>query len=343
MRRLVVLAVGAGLVLVGLPALAAPTAARTEAPLHAEDDALAVLDRAVRAGRMLDYRGTQYVASWQQASSEAALVEVTHAPGRTAVVREAPHAGRSDLRTVPTATLDPRHVQLLAASYDLGLAGTGHCTGRTTDVVEARRDDGQVAGRFWLDQSTGLLLRREVYDGDGRRLRSSAFVDLELPPPGRARSAALVVAPSGDAVAAAAVDLRDAGWHVPDGLPQSFRLYETRLSTTRSTRQVLHLAYSDGLSTTSLFAQPGRLGSTPPQGFRAGTVGGRPVWRSDEAPERVVWSGGGHVWTLVSDAPEGTVRAAVRALPRDPAPRDGVRHRLRRGVHRLAAALNPFD
>ena len=130
---------------------------------------------------------------------------------------------------------------------------------------------------------------------------------------------------------------------MPDGLPGGFRLFDARLSAPGEPEHVLHLAYSDGLSTTSLFAQRGALGTTPPDGFERDAVEGRPVWVRAGAPERVVWSGGGAVWTLVSDAPADVVRDAVAALPRDRAERDGVLARLGRGLGRLASALSPFD
>ena len=34
-------------------------------------------------------------------------------------------------------------------------------------VVEAQHPDGRVAARFWLDDATGLMLRREVLDRSG--------------------------------------------------------------------------------------------------------------------------------------------------------------------------------
>jgi sigma-E factor negative regulatory protein RseB len=336
LRRLVVLLVGAGLLLPSAPVLAG---ARTvDASTAREGDALAVLERAVQAGRTVGYRGTQRVASWRDTGTDAATVGVSHLPGHRSVLRV------PDDTTVPavaTAALDARVVSLLAASYDLAVAGTGRCTGRSTTVVEARRDGGQLAGRFWVDEQTGLLLRREVYREDGRRLRSSAFVSLEV-------RAAADVPPAAVPDLPAAVDrLRARGWRVPDGLPGGFRLFEARLAAadrprTGEPRHVLHLAYSDGLSTTSLFAQRGTLGSTPPSGFRRDDVGGRPVWVRSASPERAVWSGDGAVWTLVSDAPADVVRAAVAALPRDRPKADGVLVRLHRGLARLGAVLSPF-
>lgn len=328
-RRLLCAAVGAGVVLAALPALAEVDPGRTSTQ-SAEAEALALLERAAQAGRRLSYSGTQYVASWRDGQSDSALVELSHDPATGSTVR----GGEA---VSPTATLDPRMLTRLAASYALVVRGPGRCTGRSASVVEARRGDGQVSGRFWVDRDSGMLLRREVFDGAGQRVHSSAFVDLDV----RATAAtapARPVRPAGARPTAAAVQrLRSEGWLVPEALPLGFRLFETR-----RTGDVLHLAYTDGLSTLSLFAQEGALGSAPMRGFRPGRLGGRPVWVRQAAPERVVWSGGGRVWTLVSDAPEAAVRAAVVALPRDPALDDGLRSRLGRGLGRLGGMLNPF-
>jgi sigma-E factor negative regulatory protein RseB len=330
LSRLVVLVLGAGLLLPATPTLAGGRLADAAASRRVEAEALAVLERAVHAGRTVGYRGRQHVATGRA----SAVVDVSHRPGQRSVLR----TQDGTVRAVATASLDPRVVSLLAASYDLSVAGTGRCTGRTTTVVEARRSDGQVAGRFWVDEATGLLLRRDVHGDDGRRLRRSEFVDLEV------RAAAAVAAAEAGDLPAAVEELRAEGWRVPDGLPGGFALFDARLSAPGGREHVLHLAYSDGLSTTSLFAQRGALGSAPPDGFRRDEVGGRPVWvHSGVVPERVVWSGGGAVWTLVSDAPRAVVRDAVATLPRDRAEREGVLARLGRGLGRLASALSPFD
>ena len=331
-RRLLAAAVGTGIVLAALPAIAEVDAGSAGVQ-SAEAHALALLERAAQAGRQLSYSGTQYVATWRDDTSDSTLVELSHDPATGSVVSGGAAVG-------DTASLDPRMLARLSASYDLVVSGPGRCTGRAASVVEARRGDGQVAGRFWVDRTTGMLLRREVFDEQGRRVRSSAFVDLVVrPAPATAPVAVLTVRSGDERPAPAAVDrLRAQGWLVPEALPEGFRLFETRHSG-----EVLHLAYTDGLSTLSLFAQSGKLGRGPMQGFRAEQVDGRPVWVRHAAPARVVWSGGGRVWTLVSDAPEGAVLAAVAALPRDEAPDDGLRARLGRGISRLGQLLNPFD
>ena len=328
-RRLLVVAVGAGVALAGMPALAAVDPGR-ESPEVAEAHAVALLERAASAGRRLTYSGTQYVASWRSGTSWSALVDLEHDPVRGSVAADGSDA--------PGAVLDPRMLARLADSYSLSVSGTDQCAGRSATVVDAHAGDGSLAGRFWVDRATGVLLRREVYD-HGQRVRSSAFLDLSVAPSTSAVPVLAVALRTGtERPARAAVQhLRSAGWHVPERLPAGFRLFETRRDGA-----VLHLAYTDGLSTLSLFAQQGRLGTARPDGFDAETVDGRPVWVQRAVPERVVWSGGGVVWTLVSDAPDPAVEAVVGALPRDEAPSDGLHSRLSRGLGRLGGMLNPF-
>ena len=55
-------------------------------------------------------------------------------------------------------------VRLLEAHYIVAYAGPGSADNRPAQVVEAWRDDGSLAARFWLDDATKLPLEREVFD-----------------------------------------------------------------------------------------------------------------------------------------------------------------------------------
>lgn len=335
-RRLLVVAVGTGLVLSVAPASAAVDRGRTDSAARAQE-AVALLERAATAARQLSYTGTQYVASWRGGVADTSLVELAHDPVHGSFVSAA--AGEHPEVAGATAFLDLRMLDRLAASYDLAVSGTGRCTGRDASVVEARRADGGVAGRFWVDRDSGMLLRREVFDEQGRRVRSAAFVDLAVQ--GDATAAPAVGSSrlsGGERPAQALLErLRDEGWHVAEALPDGFALFEARRDG-----EVLHLAYTDGLSVLSLFAQDGGLGADAIDGFAPESVDGTPVWVRRTAPERVVWQGGGQVWTLVSDGTEASVQAAVLALPHDAPVEEGLRARLSRGASRLAGMLNPF-
>ena len=343
--RLLFLAVGVGLLLGATPASAAldrvdgdravgdrALGSQVVRDQAGERDALELLQAAARAGRDRTYSGTQRVATWRGRGTGAALAAVHHDPASGSTVD-------TDEPLADTAALDPRLLVLLAAAYDLEVTGPGRCTGRMARVVTAARADGTVAGRFWLDRRTGLLLRREVFDAAGERVRSSAFVAIDVRP---AAGAGAVGPPRALPQASTVRALREDGWLVPRTLPGGYRLFDTAMRTPHPGRHVLQLGYSDGLSTVALFAQRGRLGTAPVPGFASETVGSRPVWVRHETTERVVWGGEGRVWTLVSDAPWSTVRDAVAALPGDLAHRDGFRARLARGLARLGGMLNPF-
>ena len=69
---------------------------------------------------------------------------------------------------------------MLAGHYDIAFAGTQLLAGRHTNVLEARRPGvtggaAAVAGRFWLDCATGMVLRRDVLDDDGAVVRTTSF------------------------------------------------------------------------------------------------------------------------------------------------------------------------
>ena len=357
--RLLVLLTGVGTLVAGAPmsSAAQPTGPQWTASSQAQ--ALGLLQQAVRAVRTRTWSGTEYVCTRYAGAQSSAVVEVSHTPVSGSVVRlVAAGRGRPDRLAVATDVLDERLLDLLAERYDLRVAGPDRSAGRSARVVEARRRPdtggavgdaaGAVAGRFWVDDASALVLRREVYDEAGEQVRSSSFLDLAVVPAAPAATppyapVAVVasLAPAGQRLAAADLDdMRQHGWPAPPELPGQLGLYEARLRD-----QVLQLAYSDGLSTLSVFVQRGAPARGTVRGFAREQQGGATVWAQHASPERVVWSGGGHTWTLLSDASPGTVRAAVRALPHDVASsaHRSALERLGRGLTRLGSWLNPFN
>ncbi len=345
-------------------------AARRETPVPgpgsqadmAEAQALGLLTVAVRAARGRSYRGMQYVTTWRGGVESQRLYSVRYTPATGMLVADAGSpvalgASGNPGSAVPVtnSALDERLLGLLAQNYVLSVGNVVPYEGRLASVVEARRaGSGDLAGCFWVDRATGLVLRREVYDTDGRLVRSSGFASLTVQPAG---AAAPVLTPTPPMVPVASytelsaagdrVDepgllaLQGEGWPIRSSLPGNLDLFDARLRTS-SGAPVLQLAYSDGLSTMSLFVQPGRLGTSGMPGFSNHLWGSHPVWVQTGSPMRVVWSGGGRVWTLVSDSAPEAVTAAVATLPHDQALHPGLLARIRSGIARLAGWLNPF-
>lgn len=347
------LAVGASAGVLTWPAQAA------SAP---EPDAVATLQRAAEAARNQPYVGTQFLSAWSRGTTTSVLVDVTHVPGRGSLVRVAPNAGsvgasvlESDAGAgagadsdpaAPLPGLDAVPLALLQANYDVSMGSPQSCVGRSAQVVDVRRRgaDSSLAGRFWVDTATGLVLRREVFDAEGRTVRASAFVNVDTDAVPRLADAVPPVSgpATGKPVPAAELDrMRAAGWAAPARVGSDLALYDAR-STGSGRARMLHLSYSDGLSTVSLFEQPGRLDPAVLRGWQQQRIGATEVYVRDTLPQRVAWSGAGTVYTLVADAPAQTVDAVVAALPAGAAPAGGLRSRIAHGLARLGSWLNPF-
>jgi sigma-E factor negative regulatory protein RseB len=328
-------------------------AGRQPAPV-VEPAAWRLLDRAASAPGRVAYTGTQFVTAWAVGGTTSQVLEVSSSPASGTTWRAAGGNPGSGARVHAAAdAADPSilgagAVALLARHYSLTVAAPGRVAGRTTDVVEARLPDragaqGRVAARFWLDRSTGMVLRREVYDDHGRVIRASAFVDVDV-------SEADPAAAAGRAGRAWAQTLDDAavrrmrarGWDCPEALPGPLPLVDARRGGER--RQILHLSYADGIASISVFLQPGELDRERLDDYQLEEVGGWPVWVRAEVPRRVVWASGGMVFTVVADAPERTVDRAVRVLHQHGYARGGgPMDRLGRGLDRVASWFNPFE
>jgi sigma-E factor negative regulatory protein RseB len=307
-----------------------------------------LLDRAAGAPARTSYSGVQFVSAWTSHGTTSEVVEVDHEPGRgTTVTSDAsPTAPARRMTLAATGTpsiADGGAVGVLAAHYSLSVVGTGEVAGRPVDVVAARRPGTAAGGpetaRFWLDQDTGLVLRREVYDGRGRVTRANAFVQVTVGSGAVAATGSRAWASRIDTAALAA--MRGKGWDCPTVLPGPLALVDARRRD-GAAGGIMHLSYSDGIATVSVFEQRGRLDGDGLAGHHREVVGGHQVWVSGEVPQRVVWTSGHTVYTVVADAPERTVDQVVAALPHQPAADGDTLGRLGRGLDRVASWFNPF-
>lgn len=317
------------------------------------DDGINLLREAAEEGQAVPYRGVQVISWWVPQGASTMVVDVSHQPGSGTLLQMTgtgtQPAATSYVPDVPGALqpgtalgITEEALDLLAANYRVVKGGTGTAGSRPAQIVEARRDDGTIAARFWLDQATKVPLRRELFDQRSRMINEDAFIDLEI---GRfAVTGALEgqAAPSrpwsDDLTSVDLAKLRAAGWPVPRRLPGALTLFEARQATTAS-GPVLELGYSDGLCGVSLYVQRGGLPAALP-GFHQADVAGHAVYAGNSAQQLVSWAGRGHVYTMIADAPAGTVDSVVNALPHDSAP--GFWDRLSRGFTRLASWLDPF-
>ena len=315
-----------------------------------------LLAQAAQAAIGTSYQGEEVVTRWSQGSANqngggSVLVsDVWHVSGGQTVTQTLdagtptqPYLSSDDDGQAPEGVLGVTAplVRLLETHYVVAYAGTSSADDRTAQVVEARRSDGSLAARFWLDDATKLPLEREVYDPAAQVISRDLFINVRFATQGSTPSSAPADAQgrwTDPFSQAQLLALRARGWLVPAQLPGGLSLF-TGAETMADPSTVLDLGYSDGLSVISVFEQRGQLSASLP-GWRKVTVAGHVIFVAGPDQRSLTWSGRGTVYTVVADAPTPTVDAVVGALPHDKPP--GFWKRMTRGLVRLASWVNPF-
>jgi negative regulator of sigma E activity len=318
---------------------------------HAADDdsasAIRWLQRAAAAPDRVSYRGTQFVTSWGPQGASSALLGIVHAADQGSQITVLGAGANNGVQAfvqphddTSRATVDGSPLALLTATYRLVDAGTGTAAGRTAVVVEARRPDGTLAARFWIDKRTGLLLQRHLYTVDGRDLvRTTVFTDLRiekadfighLPP----------MLPGGggeDVDTGQAPALRAEGWACADVVTDALRLYDMHRDG-----GTLRFSYSDGLFNLSVFEQRGELDPAALSGYQALTMPqGAMVYLRYGMPSYAVWSSDGIVFTLVGDIPYDVMDRVIRSFPHQAPDGDGILDRVGNGLAKMTTWLTP--
>lgn len=209
----------------------------------------------------------------------------------------------------PTTSPDP--TEKYALSLSIGPA----IDGRTTSSVEASLN-GAVRERWIVDEATGMLLERDIYDAAGSLVRRLQVVDLTF---GANATTPATTTPLGGErrVNATAVSSLPRSYAVPAAVSVGYKVVG-RYKLDDGTVQVV---YSDGLRDLSVFQQRGALDpSTLPAGGTTRDMDGINVWQLSTAGESMwVWQRNGVVFTMVTDAPSDELREVVDQLrPQQP-------------------------
>lgn len=320
--------------------------APTAVPAKGEDDGMPVLRDAADAEGEVAYTAVRELRGPEGALRDGLDVRVVNRPGEgLAMSPTGTEEGAFVVRdSSDLDTLDERLLAMLEETYMVTDVGVDAIGGRRARLVEARRSDSTVAGRFWVDSETALLLGRVVYDRAEEVAFSSRLTDLRFDTEGWPENAE-GGSPWGDDLDHGERNrLRDAGWELPEYLTWNLRLVDAR-STDHGGERVVHTIYSDGLSQISVFSQRGKLGeahpSTDRNGYAGTATGGEGVTRGHETifgggmgQYQSMWQADGFVYTVLADAPAGLASSAVTALP-GPEESSGFWPRVRRGLSRL--------
>jgi sigma-E factor negative regulatory protein RseB len=325
----------------------APPVPHSAALTPAERTGTRLMSQAEIACGSVAFHGLQVTAWWGAASQRVSFLEVWHRPGGAILAEPSDLTGSADEDRPMTSALPQEHevmtisaplLALMRANYVLTYQGRDAIAGHPAVVVEARRPDGTLAARFWLDSATKLPLERELYNAKSQLFSRDAFIRVSV---GTAQLRGMP-APNGQPwtgqlSARSLTAMRAAGWPLPQTMAAGLTLFQA--TETRRSGEVVELSYSDGLSVTSVFVQRGELPRSLP-GWQRLTARGRQVYARDPDDRSLAWSSGGFVYTVISDAPTATIDQVILRLPHDsPA---GFWERMGRGLHRIVSWANPF-
>lgn len=322
-------------------------------PGSAAADAADLLRAAARRAARTPYTGEALWVSWEGGRSRVVRSRVGHRVRDRMTIRFAPpgsDAGSPAEGPPMTLALAPPGDDMarlpdLERKYDVRVTGSEQVLDRPCTRVQIRlRADGRLRERVWIDDESGLTLRRQSYDGAGRLLRLAAWVSLDLRPRwarsggsggGTGEREAGPVDESGLTV------LRSAGWHVPGRLPGGYRPLGAYVASSPDASP-LQVVYGDGLYRVSLFQQPGApdMDALPPGGRPSTQPGFQTVVWPGAVPARLVWQGDDTTYALVGDVPPDELWAIARSLP-GPG-EDSLVDRLGRGLRTLWSWLSPW-
>lgn len=290
------------------------------------EEARALLREAALTPTRLSFTGKQSYQAVRGEKLISATVDVISVADQGMQLRVLDRAGREVSARFVGVTPDSRVtelslVSLLRQHYDLSGAPGSQVAGRAATVIEAREPGAAtdaVAARWWVDDSSGLLLWQETYDYEGHLQSTVGFREVSF---GKATflshlPQAAVPRTTTALTLAETTDLAAQGWSPPRelaGLP----LVKLR-SDRAADPQALHLVYSDGLSVVSVFEQRGGLDAGPRGSDWDAAVGAFVRWGSASTAS---WQSGKTVLTVVSNGSPELLTEAVQGLPHVEVPR----------------------
>jgi sigma-E factor negative regulatory protein RseB len=289
-----------------LAMLLAPTAAWAE-------DGLALLQRIAQGSRQLTYSGTFVYRSGGKVDTSRIAhsltdgLEVERIEALDGSPREVLRAGsevkcffpeeklviienRSSQHGFPA--LLPVGLGHLPEHYVIRIGGQGRVAGmQSRAVLLEPRDNLRYGHEFWMDAASGLLLKANLVGEHGETLESFAFTQVTIGGP--LENGALKPHFDGEhvrvqQVRATEMKPDDMDWSFRNLLPGFRKVAAMKRQISPESLESLHLVFSDGLASISVFIEPG--GSAGETGT-VSAVGPVNVYRRQSGEYRLVVMG----------------------------------------------------
>lgn len=281
--------------------LLAPTFSRAEDGFFG----LGLLQRMSQASRQLTYSGTfvyrggsrmetSSIAHTQLEGRELERIEVLDGSPRE-VIRDGDEIKcffPEDNRViVENRTAQRRFPALLPAGlgdlqdhYLIRVGGNGRIAGMTSRIIRLEPRDGFRYGHeFWMDAGSGLLLKASIISEQDEVLESFAFTQVQVG--GMLGRDAFRPRFSGAAnmfmrqVRTAEVNGNELGWNFRAGVPGFRQVSAMKRQSMAGQAEGLHILFSDGLASISVFIEPGVSGDNMAHAEGVTRLGALSVYR----------------------------------------------------------------
>lgn len=222
-------------------------------------------------------------------------------PDRKLILTERRHTAVS----FPRVFADRDGSTTLEKFYSIVELPAQRVAGRTSHVLKLTpKDDLRYQYRLYLDRSTKLLLKSEVYAPNGEVLENVGFKEINFEP--TIKESLSLVKP-GPGWRTSKTEIRplteeEAVYDLPD-IAFGFKKTDTVCRTKGGTEEIHQTIYSDGLSTVSIFIQQQRPSQSMPQ-----------VPMSHGAVMSKSEAQGAHLVTVLGEVPEKTLDLFLKSV-----------------------------
>jgi sigma-E factor negative regulatory protein RseB len=200
----------------------------------------------------------------------------------------------------------PQSLDKLANYYTINQLGEERIAGRETSVLNVQpKDDYRYGYKYWLDNETRVLLKCDLLDEKGEIVEQMMYTSFnnhsEVPP-----SAFSI--PDLDGFTRQSLDRNsgkqaDIGWRATN-MPQGFMLTQSTIRGTGDDES-LHLMYSDGLASVSVFIEKGE--NSPHRLVGTSKMGALNAFGKEVNGAQI---------TVMGEVPEATVAAIAESMER---------------------------
>jgi sigma-E factor negative regulatory protein RseB len=202
----------------------------------------------------------------------------------------------------------PENISKLGNYYQIEQLGDDRVAGRDTIVLDVKPKDNLRYGyKYWLDNDTGVLLKCDLLDEDGDVIEQMMYTSFHNhdTAPELAFSELDVSDFRREQLDLERNEVEHTGWTVKQ-LPPGFTLTQSTLRHNEKSDS-LHMIYSDGLASVSVFIETGEKGHHRLDG--AARMGALNVFGQK--------IGDAHV-TVMGEVPEITVARIANSMTQDP-------------------------